>query len=154
LNNRGNRDRRELFRNNERRKKKETEMAKGGVIVDCAMDFTGSIAGTAAPREIIETLCLISVRYVGFDGRLHEGQLVVHRELASDLEEIFALMESLKFPVAGAVPVVRYGWSDTASMAADNTSAFNYRKTAGTDRLSCHASGRAIDINPRLNPAV
>ena len=106
-------------------------MAEGGVIVDSAMDFAGSIAGTAAPREVIESLCLISVRYVGFDGRLHEGQLVVHRELAADLGEIFALMEILKFPVAGAVPIVRYGWSDEASMAADNTSAFNYRRLPG-----------------------
>ena len=129
-------------------------MAEGGVIVDSAMDFSGVIAGTAAPREVIEALCLISVRYVGFDGRLHEGQLVVHRELAADLEEIFALMETLKFPVTGAVPIVRYGWSDEASMAADNASAFNYRTIAGTDRLSCHATGRAVDINPRRNPVI
>lgn len=124
------------------------------MIVDSAMDFTGSVAGTAAPREVIEALCLICVRYVGFDGLLHEGQLVVHRELAADLEAIFALMETLKFPITGAVPVVRYGWSDAVSMAADNTSAFNYRKIAGTALLSCHAKGRAIDINPRRNPAV
>lgn len=129
-------------------------MAEGGVIVDSAMDFPGVIAGTAAPREVIEALCLISVRYVGFDGRLHEGQLVVHRELAADLEVIFALMETLKFPVAGAVPIVRYGWSDAASMAADNASAFNYRTIAGTDRLSFHATGQAVDINPRRNPAI
>lgn len=127
---------------------------KGGVIVDSAMDFPGSVVGTAAPREVIEPLCLISVRHVGFDNRLHEGQLVVHRELASDLEEIFALMEALKFPVAGVIPIVRYGWSDAVSMAADNTSAFNYRKITGTDRLSCHANGRALDINPRRNPIV
>ncbi len=73
-------------------------MAEGGVIVDSAMDFPGVIAGTAAPREVIEALCLISVRYLGFDGRLHEGQLVVHRELAADLGEIFALMETSEIP--------------------------------------------------------
>ena len=129
-------------------------MAEGGVIVDSAMDFAGSVVGMAAPREVIEALCLISVGYVGFDGRLHEGQLVVHRELASDLEAIFVLMEMLKFPVTGAIPVARYGWSDAASMAADNTSAFNYRRIAGTNQLSSHANGRALDINPRRNPAV
>lgn len=31
-------------------------------------------------------------------------------------------------------------------MAADNSSAFNYRTIAGTDRLSRHALGRAVDI--------
>lgn len=39
-------------------------------------------------------------------------------------------------------------------MAADNSSAFNYRTIAGTERLSRHAAGRAVDINPRLNPAI
>ena len=68
-------------------------MADGGVIVDSAMDFAGAVAGTAAPREVLEALCLIDVRYRGFDGRLHQGQLVVHRELAAEIREIFALME-------------------------------------------------------------
>ena len=129
-------------------------MADGGVIVDSGMDFSGAIAGTAAPREVLETLCLIDVHYAGLDGRHHRGQLVIHRDLAADVGEIFALMEGLKFPVAGAVPIVRYGWSDEASVAANNTSAFNYRVVAGTDRLSRHATGRAVDINPRLNPAI
>jgi hypothetical protein len=33
-------------------------------------------------------------------------------------------------------------------------SLFNYRLVAGTERLSHHASGRAVDINPLQNPAV
>ena len=40
----------------------------------------------------------------------------------------------------------------TASMAADNTSAFNCRRVAGSDRWSAHAYGAAIDINPVENP--
>jgi peptidoglycan LD-endopeptidase CwlK len=132
----------------------EDIMAENGVIEDSNMDFAEAIAGTAAPREVIETLRLISVRYFGFDGLLHQSQLIIHRELAADLGEIFVLMETLKFPVAGVIPIVRFGWSDEASMAADNTSSFNYRTIAGTDRLSSHATGRAIDINPRQNPAV
>jgi peptidoglycan LD-endopeptidase CwlK len=39
-------------------------------------------------------------------------------------------------------------------MKADNTSAFNYRTVKGTKILSKHATGRAIDINPRLNPQI
>ena len=37
-------------------------------------------------------------------------------------------------------------------MAADNSSAFNFRVVAGTSVLSQHALGRAIDINPIENP--
>jgi peptidoglycan LD-endopeptidase CwlK len=39
-------------------------------------------------------------------------------------------------------------------MMANNTSGFNYRMIAGTERLSNHARGRAIDINPLLNPCI
>jgi hypothetical protein len=129
-------------------------MADDGVIVDSAMDFAQAVAGTAAPREVLEILCRIDVLYCGFDGRRHKGQLVVHRDLAEELWELFALMEQRRFPVAGAAPITCFGWSDEASMAADNSSAFNYRFIAGTVRLSRHALGRAVDINPRENPAI
>jgi peptidoglycan L-alanyl-D-glutamate endopeptidase CwlK len=129
-------------------------MVDDGVIVDSAMDFARAVAGTAAPREVLDSLCLIDVRYCGFDGRRHKGQLVIHHDLAEELQELFALMEQRRFPVAGVTPIVCFGWSDEASMAADNSSAFNYRLIAGTDRLSQHALGRAVDINPRSNPAI
>jgi peptidoglycan L-alanyl-D-glutamate endopeptidase CwlK len=129
-------------------------MADDGAIVDSAMDFDESVLGTPAPREIMDALCLIDVRYWGFDGRLHAGQLVIHRELAAEIQELFSLLRSGNVPVGGAVPIVRYDWSDEASMAADNTSAFNYRFIAGTRTLSRHAAGRAIDINPLRNPVI
>jgi hypothetical protein len=47
-----------------------------------------------------------------------------------------------------------YGASDDRSMAADNTSAFNCRRAAGSTSWSMHAYGRAIDINPRENPMI
>ncbi len=52
------------------------------------------------------------------------------------------------------MPIVKYNWSDNASMDDNNTSAFNYRNIAGTDRLSRHALGMAVDINPMFNPVV
>jgi peptidoglycan LD-endopeptidase CwlK len=133
---------------------REDDVAAGGAIVDSAMDFAEAVAGTAAPQEVLAALCLIDIGYVGFDGRRHTGQLVVHRELAEEVCEIFSRLERWGFPVGSAVPPVRYGWSDEASMAANNTSAFNYRFIAGSERLSRHATGRALDINPFRNPAV
>jgi len=129
-------------------------MADDGVVVASAMDFAQAVDGTAAPREVLESLSLIDLCYLGFDGRRHRGQILVHRELAAEIRKIFARMEQWRFPIAGVAPIVRYGWSDEASMADDNSSAFNYRTIAGTDRLSRHALGRALDINPRENPAV
>jgi peptidoglycan LD-endopeptidase CwlK len=129
-------------------------MAGCDVIVDSDLDLSRAVEGTAAPRKVLDSLCLIDVFYCGFDGHRHKGQIVVHRDLAAELQGLFALMEQQKFPVAGVVPIVRFGWSDEASMAADNSSAFNYRLIAGTDRLSRHALGRAVDINPLENPAI
>lgn len=118
------------------------------------MGFAEAVAGTDAPPEILASLTLLSIRHLGFDGRWHRGQLVVRRELAEELATLFEHMASLRFPLKRVIPIARYGWSDEASMAADNSSAFNYRLVAGTDRLSLHAEGRAVDINPRENPVV
>ncbi len=126
----------------------------GAIIVDSALDFQHAVEGTEAPRELLDSLCLIEVLYHGFDACRHLGQLVVHRAVAAELRELFALMERQRFPIAGVKPMVRFGWSDEASMAADNTSAFNYRLVAGTARLSRHALGRAVDINPVENPVI
>ncbi len=58
----------------------------------------------------------------------------------------------MQFPIAQMVHIVAYGWDDDVSMRANNSSAFNYRFIFGTDRLSNHSFGRAIDINPMQNP--
>lgn len=116
------------------------------------MSFAEAIAGTDAPPDVVGTLCLVEVRYWSFDGKLHLGQVVVHGELKRDLLEIFTLIENTGFKVAKAIPTVKYGWSDDRSMADNNSSAFNYRFIAGTQRLSLHALGRAVDINPFRNP--
>ncbi|MDD9205334.1 M15 family metallopeptidase, partial [Georgenia sp. 10Sc9-8] len=52
------------------------------------------------------------------------------------------------------VPVDAYGGDDGASMAANNTSAFNCRTITGGSGWSEHSYGRAIDINPLANPYV
>ena len=124
------------------------------IIVDSRLSFQAALAGTAAPRVITKELCLLEVRYWSFDGRLHQGQLVVNRRLQEELADIFAIIRTARFPVARVVPIVHYGWSDKASMADNNTSAFNYRRVAGATRLSRHATGQAIDINPGQNPVI
>lgn len=124
------------------------------MIVDSDIDFCCAVKGTDAPSDVVHLLCLINVYYRGFDDRRHKGQLVVHRDIASGLLELFALMEEQGFPIARVVPISCFGWCDEASMAADNSSAFNYRFIAGTDRLSRHALGYAVDINPWENPVI
>jgi peptidoglycan L-alanyl-D-glutamate endopeptidase CwlK len=127
---------------------------QGRIIIDSQMSIAEAIDGTKAPEYMIRELCLVDVLYYSFDGELHQGQLVVHQSVRQEIEEIFALIRSERFPVARVIPIVHYGWSDNASMAANNTSAFNYRRVAGTRRLSRHATGHAVDINPIQNPVI
>lgn len=124
------------------------------IIVDSEMSFEESIKGTKAPQEVIETICLLNVSYYSIDKKLHRGQLLVAKEVKGDIEQVFELILKDKFLVNKCIPIVKYNWSDSASMADNNSSAFCYRTIAGTDRLSNHALGRAVDINPMFNPVI
>ncbi len=101
-------------------------------------------------------LRLVKLSYWGFDGRAHVGRLVVHRRVARDIVGVFRRLYAARFPIRRMVPVSAYRGSDRASMAADNTSAFNCRPVAGSasGRWSMHAYGVAVDVNPVENPYV
>lgn len=124
------------------------------IIIDSDLTFEESIAGISIPVSVKNNLVLIEVQYYSFDEKLHQGQLLVHKSVVEDLKEIFEIIKEIKFPVHKVVPIVNYGWNDEASMLANNTSCFNYRKQRGTNVISYHSKGLAIDINPLLNPHI
>jgi hypothetical protein len=99
-------------------------------------------------------LRLVRARHWGFDGRVHEGRIVVHRDVARAVLGVLRRLYAARFPIRRMVPVDAYGASDYRSIEADNTSAFNCRPVAGTTSWSEHAYGRAIDLNPIENPYV
>lgn len=101
-----------------------------------------------------EDLRYITIQYYGFDGKVHEGELIVNKKIAKDTVEIFYDLYCNKYPLEEVSLIDQYDADDTRSMEANNTSCFNYRPVAGTDKLSNHAYGLAIDINPRINPCV
>ncbi len=110
------------------------------------------VTGLSVPEEIRSELTSIEVDYVAFSGSLEKGTLIVHKDLAKELSEIFYILCEQKFPIDKIAPLESYGWNDEKSMQDNNTSAFNYREIIGTNTISNHSSGRAIDINPLLNP--
>jgi hypothetical protein len=104
-----------------------------------------------APNE----LALLTPAYVDYAGRSREGNLIVNRAVAKEVEGIFRELYRKKFPIEKMQPIEDYGGSDDRSMAANNTSAFNCRdKTGQPGKFSNHSWGRAIDINPLTNPYV
>ncbi len=103
-------------------------------------------------KNILERQEIVRVRYLSADQKIHEGQIIVDRDLAQDVGDLFAFLLAHKFTVHSVIPIAKYGGQDEESMLANNSSGFNYRYIKDTDRLSLHAFGFAIDINPRQNP--
>lgn len=126
-------------------------------IIDSNMTWNQALikkSGLTAPENIIKDQVLLTVLYHSFDNKIHQGQIVIHKDLASDIKMIFILALKEKFPFTSVIPVSQFEWNDGKSMKANNTSGFNYRNAAGSKALSKHAFGRAVDINPFLNPYI
>lgn len=99
-------------------------------------------------------LCYLRLSYVDFDGKDRVGEMVCNKAIAGDLLEIFQALYEARYPIRSIRLIDDFGGDDEASMEADNSSCFNYRKISGMRRLSAHALGMAVDINPYENPYV
>lgn len=108
------------------------------------------------PPEILSSLGLMQVQYVGFDGNDHVGQIVIAIKVMTEVEAFFKRAYALRFPIERVVPVSAPGYLwDGKKIITDNVSAgFDYRKIKHTDTLSLHARGLAFDINPQQNPYI
>lgn len=102
----------------------------------------------------IDTLSYVRVLHFGFDGEIHIGELVVNKLIKDDVIDIFKELFDERYPIEQMVLIDDYDADDNESMAANNTSSFNYRMVEGTTNLSKHSYGLAIDINPKYNPYV
>lgn len=108
-------------------------------------------AGCPVSRD---DLRYVRVLHVDFAGAVRTGELICHRNVADDLAEVFRELYDAAYPIERMVLIDAYDGDDERSMAANNTSAFNFRRIAGSARLSRHALGMAVDINPLYNPCV
>lgn len=102
----------------------------------------------------LEELRYLRVLHMGLDGETHVGELIVNQSIAEDILEIMLELYHQSYPIEKMILIDTYDGDDESSMSDNNTSAFNYREIAGSSRLSGHALGLAIDINPRYNPYV
>ena len=96
----------------------------------------------------------IRLRYVGFDGKPHRGQLIVNARVARDVASVVGRLYRARFPIRRMLPIDAYRGSDSRSTAADNTSSFNcrYAVAPGARHWSMHAyiqDGRVTPANAR-----
>jgi len=131
-------------------------------IIDSRMSKKEAFDGLdpKCPESIRKRQKLIKLKYYSFDGRVHQGQMVLDKDLVKDIKKIFELALKEKFPIKSVIPMsdMRFRkngrWDDDMSMAAGNSSSFNYREITGGGRLSNHAYGRAVDLNTFQNPYI
>lgn len=102
-----------------------------------------------------EDLRQLTLSYWNFDHKPATGLLIVDEDVAEQVTQIFRDLFQHGFLIERMTPVEEYQGDDNASMAANNTSAFNCRDVTGQPgKFSNHSWGRAIDINPLTNPYV
>lgn len=105
------------------------------------------------------TLPLSALRYIkvlhyNLQGEICLGEMICNKAISEDLLKIFKTLFELEYPIEKMLLVDEFGANDELSMVANNTSCFNFRYIAGTNKLSKHSLGLAVDINPLYNPYV
>ncbi|MEM9417030.1 MAG: M15 family metallopeptidase [Bacteroidota bacterium] len=103
------------------------------------------------PRE---RLRLLTVQHVDFEGNTQTGQLVMLDVCAAEVLALFQALYKRRFPIARMRLMHYYNGNDIDSMTDNNTSGYNCRFINNSKKISLHAYGAAIDINPVQNPCV
>ncbi len=111
-----------------------------------------TLAVQAQPEGVV--LDTLRVQHVDFQGKTQQGLIVCNKTISRDLREIFADLYKAQYPIERIRPISEYGNDDERSMQANNTSCYCYRPIEGSKKLSNHARGLAVDINPLYNPCV
>ncbi|WP_030441601.1 M15 family metallopeptidase [Actinoplanes subtropicus] len=92
------------------------------------------------------------VSYIDLQGAYHDGSIIVHRDVAVRVQNIFLTLFRWRYRIMAMAPmsVNMPGETDMGIV----TAGYNCRPVGGTDVWSEHAYGTAIDINPLQNPMI
>ena len=92
------------------------------------------------------------VSYIDLAGAYHDGSIIVHRDVAARVQNIFLTLFRWRYRIMAMAPmsVNMPGETDMGIV----TAGYNCRPVGGTDVWSEHAFGTAVDINPLQNPMV
>ena len=96
----------------------------------------------------------LQILHYDYDGQVRRGELICNKAIAGDLLDIFRQLYEAHYPIASVRLIDDFGADDEYSMRMNNTSCFCFRAVAGSSKLSKHAQGLAIDLNPLENPCV
>ena len=101
-----------------------------------------------------DDLRYVSILHYDFNGSVVSGELICNADIAQDMVEIFYELYENAYQIEKVKLIDEYQADDKLSMIDNNTSCFNYRTVEGTNTISKHGLGLAIDINPFYNPYI
>jgi hypothetical protein len=125
--------------------------------VDAQLCHEMKLRGVLAGRGPLtcERLKLVNFSYIDFNNNIKaDGRIIVLDAISQHVLNLFNELKTSHFPIDRAELMDVYNGNDDASMDNNNTSSFNDRNVAGSNTISLHAYGAAIDINPRQNPYI
>ncbi len=96
----------------------------------------------------------LRVLHWDYDEHTHQGELICNKRIADKLLQIFRSLYEQHYPIQRMRLPEEYDANDERQMSDNNTSCFCYRTISGRRKLSYHARGLAIDVNPLYNPFV
>ena len=124
-------------------------------ISDNLRRYITGISYPDADAEIsLDELRYVHIWHYNFDGEPAEGELICNEAIAQDLVEIFYELYRNEYQLEQVLLIDEFDGDDISSMEANNTSCFNYRPIQDSTKLSKHALGLAVDINPLYNPYI
>lgn len=116
-------------------------------------EFLKSLKEKNVLQEIIDSLSLVELDYRGYNNKIYTGQMIIHKDLVESTKLIFKrILKETDFPITSIIPLSFYNWDK--SLAYNNSSWFDWRFVYGTDEITDHAFGAAIDLNPLINPRI
>ena len=98
-------------------------------------------------KDIVE----VKVDYIDYNGNIQKGIIEVNKDILEKIKAVFDELLKIKFPIYKVDK--SYQRNDEDIINDNITTGYNYRYIMGTDELSKHAKGYAIDLNPKVNPA-
>lgn len=102
-----------------------------------------------------DRLRILNISYYDFQGNVHkDGKMVVLDAASKKALDIFKELFDKEFSLQRVGLMNEFEGDDELAMKANNSSALNQRPIAGSDQLSIHSYGLAIDINPVQNPYI
>lgn len=101
-----------------------------------------------------EKLRYVHIWHFDFSGAPREGELVCNEYIAQDLVEIFYELYRNEYQLEKVLLVDEYDGDAEAAREDNNSFCFYFTLPETGSALSKHASGLALDINPRYNPRI